>query len=181
MSRAWRRLRAAPFWVGPFLLPGAAAYYLYRFYDTLPARFPIHWDHGGRPDQWADKSMQGVFYGPVIGALVMVFTACAEALIFAAHRTSPVQPDEAEAARLAAQRRRVGWLNWGLCVVFGALSILPGLAPEDFLLPGWVMATAAFLVVVVALFTTLKIKDSPLWFHSASFRTAPRWGSSPGV
>jgi hypothetical protein len=31
-------------------------------------------------------------------------------------------------------------------------------APEEFLLPGWVMATVAFVFVVVALFATLKVK-----------------------
>ena len=155
MKLFWRRTRAVLFWVGPYLLPGAAAYYLYLFYDNLPDRFPIHWTHYAKPDQWADKSVQGVFYGPVIGGLVMLFVALPELLIFAAERRAELQrPAEEQASR----RQRVGWLNWMLGAVFGVLSILPGLAPEEFQLPAWVMATVAFLFVAVALFATLRVR-----------------------
>jgi len=155
MKRLWNRLRAVFFWVGPFTLPAAAVWYLYEYYDNLPERFPIHWMQNGRADQWAEKSVQGVFYGPVIGGLVMVFAALAELLILAADRTAPVELiPEARSKR----KRRVGWLNWLLGLTFGVLSVLPGVAPEEFLLPGWVMATVAFVFVVVALFTTLKVK-----------------------
>ena len=61
MRRLWDRLRAVIFWVGPFALPAASAWYLYLFYDNLPERFPIHWTHNGKADQWAQKSVQGVF------------------------------------------------------------------------------------------------------------------------
>lgn len=159
MRRFWERARATAFWAGPFALPGAAAYYLYLFYDNLPDRFPIHWGQRGVADHWADKSVQGVFFGPVMGALVMIFAALAEALIFAAQRNAPVVESAAGGPDVElARRRRVGWLNWLLGVIFGLLSVLPGIAPEEFLLPGWVMATGAFLVVVIALFATLKIK-----------------------
>jgi len=155
MWRHWGRIRAILFWLGPFLLPIAAACYLCAYYDLLPNRFPIHWSPNGKADQWAEKSLQGVFYGPVIGGLVMLFAALAELLIFAADRAAPVQL----APEVRAKRKlRVGWLNWLLGLTFGVLSVLPGLAPEEFLLPAWVMASVAFVFVVVALFTTLKIK-----------------------
>src|ERR1039458_1227466 len=108
MRRFWDRVRSVLFWAGPFSLPGAAAYYLYEFYDNLPERFPLHWSRQGRVDQWADKSVQGVFFGPVMAGLVLLFTALAELLIFAAHRTAPVQessPEDDERSR-ARQRRR---------------------------------------------------------------------------
>jgi len=155
MRRFWSRMRAALFWLGPFLLPAAAAWYLYVFYDNLPDRFPIHWAPNGKADQWAEKNLQGVFYGPVIGGLVMLFAAFAEFLIFAADRAAPVQAAPEERAK---RKRRVGWLNWLLGLTFGVLSVLPGLAPEEFLLPAWVMATVAFVFVAMALFTTLRIK-----------------------
>jgi len=155
MKRLWDRLRAVVFWVGPFTLPAVAAWYLYAFYDSLPARFPIHWMPSGKPDQWQMKSLQTVLYGPVIGGLVMVFAAFAEVLIFAADRVSPVPLSPEQHAQ---RKRRVGWLNWLLGLTFGVLSVLPGVAPEEFLLPAWVMATVAFLLVAIALIAALKIK-----------------------
>jgi len=155
MRRLWDRLCAIVFWLGPFALPAAAAWYLYAFYDSLPERFPIHWMHNGKADQWAQKSVQGVFYGPVIGGLVMIFAALAELLILAAARAAPVQTIPEERSQ---RKRRVGWLNWLLGLTFGVLSVLPGVAPEEFLLPAWVMATVAFVFVVIALFATLKVK-----------------------
>jgi uncharacterized membrane protein len=155
MKRLWDALRGVVFWIGPFTLPAAAAWYLYACYDSLPDRFPIHWAHNGKPDQWAEKSVQGVFYGPVIGGLVMIFAALAELLILAADRAAPVQLNPVDRSR---RKRRIGWLNWLLGLTFGVLSVLPGVAPEDFLLPAWVMATVAFVFVVLSLFATLKVK-----------------------
>jgi len=91
MKRLWNRLRAVFFWVGPFTLPAAAVWYLTSITTTCRSAFRSTGCKNGRADQWAEKSVQGVFYGPVIGGLVMVFAALAELLILAADRTAPVE------------------------------------------------------------------------------------------
>ncbi len=53
-------------WLGlvPLLLLAAAALYLNAHWDSIPARYPIHFDLNGNPNRWADRSIRGV-YGPL--------------------------------------------------------------------------------------------------------------------
>jgi uncharacterized membrane protein len=151
MHRVLSRLRSVVFWGGPFLLPAAAAYYIYAAYDELPERFPIHWTSAGRPDLWIDKSVQGVFFGPVIATLLMLFTLLAAWLMFVSSRSS-LQPNGAVGVR------RVGLLNWLLGALFAATSVLPGFVAEKYTMTAWPIALCVFSVVVVSVFTMLKVK-----------------------
>jgi uncharacterized membrane protein len=61
--------------IGPLLLIAAAAVFLYLNWDSIPARFPVHYGAHGQPNRWATRSVKGV-YGPLLyGAELSVFLA----------------------------------------------------------------------------------------------------------
>jgi uncharacterized membrane protein len=64
----------------PFALLTGAAIWLHLHWGRIPEVFPIHWGANGQPNNWATRSVAGV-YGPLlIGALLcalMVFLAYA--------------------------------------------------------------------------------------------------------
>jgi uncharacterized membrane protein len=54
----------------PFALLAAAAIWLHLHWDQIPEVFPIHWGAHGQPNNWATRSIAGV-YGPLlIGAVL---------------------------------------------------------------------------------------------------------------
>lgn len=64
-----------PAQVGPFLILGVISLCLWLRWDNIPARIPIHWGVGGRPDGWADKSPAAVFGGAATGVFSCLFLA----------------------------------------------------------------------------------------------------------
>lgn len=160
MNRLWKHARAVLFWAGPFALPGLAFVYVYCFYDSLPARFPIRWSADGHAELWTDKNVQEALFGPVAGWCVLTFAILAELLLLACIRAEP--PSESAPGAMDGRLRRLrllGWMNWALGAVFAVVAILPGLAHEDLQLPAWFLAAAVFACAVVAVFRTLKIKS----------------------
>lgn len=51
--------------IAPFLLLGAVSLVLLLNWQSIPARFPTHWDIDGRANGWSVRSPLGVF-GPVL-------------------------------------------------------------------------------------------------------------------
>jgi uncharacterized membrane protein len=67
-------------WVPPLIL-GAAAGLLGLMWDSLPARWVVHWGVGGHPNGWATKTPAGVFGPLVLGAAILLtFYVLAEVL-----------------------------------------------------------------------------------------------------
>lgn len=64
-----------PVQAGPFLILGAVCVCLWLRWDSIPARVPIHWGAGDRPDGWAAKSPAAVFEGAAVGVLSCLFLA----------------------------------------------------------------------------------------------------------
>jgi uncharacterized membrane protein len=64
-----------PAQAGPFLILAAIFLCLWLRWDSIPARIPIHWGLGGRPDGWAARSPASVFGGAAIGVLACSFLA----------------------------------------------------------------------------------------------------------
>ena len=58
---------------GPFAVLGAAALWLGFHWQSIPARFPIHWQLNGTPNGWATRSPWGVFGALGISALTCLF------------------------------------------------------------------------------------------------------------
>jgi uncharacterized membrane protein len=50
--------------IGPFVVLTSAATWLFVNWNRIPARFPVHFDVGGEPNRWAERTMKGV-YGPL--------------------------------------------------------------------------------------------------------------------
>jgi uncharacterized membrane protein len=50
---------------GPFIILAAAALWLYLHWDSIPDHFPVHFNAGGQPDRWAERTTKAV-YGPLI-------------------------------------------------------------------------------------------------------------------
>ncbi len=156
MSRLWKHSRSVLFWAGPFALPALSFLYVCRFYDELPSRFPIRWSASGHAELWTDKNVQEVLFGPIAGWCVLTFAILAELLIFACVKSGS-EPETATGQLRSL--KRLGWMNWALGGVFAVIAILPGIAQEDLQLPAWSLAAVLFALVVVTLFTTLKIKS----------------------
>lgn len=57
--------------VAPFLILTAAFLYLLSKWESIPARFPIHWDMQGRANGWSDRSFEGIF-GPLLIAFAVL-------------------------------------------------------------------------------------------------------------
>jgi hypothetical protein len=62
--------------VGPFAILALGALWLYRRFDELPARIPVHWNWQGRPDAFIPRTPLGaalpLLLGAVICALMLV-------------------------------------------------------------------------------------------------------------
>ena len=54
--------------IGPLLVILAAAALLYLNWDSIPARFPVHWGASGRPNRWATRTPKGVYGVLAFGA-----------------------------------------------------------------------------------------------------------------
>ncbi len=66
--------------LGPFLILFAAAAYVALNWESVPARFPTHWNLAGKADGWTAKSIPGVFQELAIGFVscsMMLFTSYA--------------------------------------------------------------------------------------------------------
>lgn len=66
--------------IGPFAILAAKTVYVYLHWDSIPARFPVHWSMSG-PDRWVDRSA-----GSVYGALLFV-AATTAVLVLSAFAT----------------------------------------------------------------------------------------------
>lgn len=71
------RLAEDRLWVQalPFVPLLVALTILARYWDRLPARFPVHWGWGGRPDRWVAKTPWHVVEPIMVGAILCVFVA----------------------------------------------------------------------------------------------------------
>jgi uncharacterized membrane protein len=110
----------------PFAVLGAAAFYLYRYWDLIPQRIPVHWDMLGAPDRWAERSWQSVYTPLLVGA---VHTGLMLLIALGILRASPRGRVAANAAA-SAQFRRVLLqfliaAVWGMSLLLAALALLP--------------------------------------------------------
>jgi len=65
----------APALLGPFLVVGGACIALLVKWNSIPTRFPIHWDIQGQANGWSDRTAAGVF-GPLLIAAVILAGMC---------------------------------------------------------------------------------------------------------
>lgn len=70
------------FLLGPYLILGIAAWFLYANWSAIPDIFPIHWDRNGMPNGFASRTVFGVFGLLIIGAATTTFTLVIACVIF---------------------------------------------------------------------------------------------------
>ena len=148
-----------PRWPSLAVLAAAAAYLAVRW-DSIPARWIIHWNAAGRPNGWSEHSWLGVF-GPLFlaGAIAVFF----ELLGAITSRRSVT--GAAMVAVNAATRDLLRAVTLGLCLVFGALAIDLPLGPR--LAPGVLVALLAIPIGVTLAIGTARIAEALRQVRSA--------------
>ena len=80
-------------WPGPVAILAGAAIYLHANWDRIPQRFPVHYGINGQPNGWAEKSVQGVYGGLILGAEIVVWMlVTALAVWYGARRSAMRRP-----------------------------------------------------------------------------------------
>jgi uncharacterized membrane protein len=81
-------------WLGlvPLLLLLGVALYLHANWDSIPSRFPVHWDTNGNPNRWADRSVKGVYGSLLFGSeMVVWFFGFALAIWYGSRQSEPLR------------------------------------------------------------------------------------------
>jgi uncharacterized membrane protein len=127
----------------PFLLLAAVTAYLASKWDSIPLRFPIHFDMLGRPNGWAGRSVKGVF-GPLLIAFALM--ALFLGLALALQRTARRAPEESGLARKnRANLATFVILMWMMAIMFSLVSLTPVITRNG------PLPIPAFLVLVIPL------------------------------
>jgi uncharacterized membrane protein len=107
----------------PFLLLAAVAAYVKSKFDSIPLRFPIHFDVQGHPNGWADRSVKAVF-GPLLGAfaLMMLFLGLA---LLQQHAVRRAPEGSGLARRNRANLAALVIVMWMVAVIFSLVALTP--------------------------------------------------------
>ncbi len=121
----------------PLAAPLAAAAWLRAHWDEIPARFPTHWNAGGQPDGWADKSPQSV-YGPLL--------YCAGMTLFILLISIGTYYGSRRGPQRIPMLKLLVMVTYVMAVVFSGMALTPvlPLSPWIFVAP-----IPAFVVVVI--------------------------------
>lgn len=116
--------------LAPLTMLLAAALYLYSVYDTLPHRYPTHWNASGVADAFAAKSLRTVFFGSIVGTGVLLLLALNVWMLVVWTRRGPDGRKSWNARFLKANLRMLVILSWGLGLLFSTISMVPVLPPN---------------------------------------------------
>lgn len=111
--------------LAPLTILLAAALYLYSVYDTLPQRYPTHWNASGVADAFAAKSLRTVFFGSIVGTGVLLLLALNVWMLLVWTRRGPDGRRSWNARFLRANLRMLVILSWGLGLLFAGISLVP--------------------------------------------------------
>jgi len=125
----------------PLGLLAATALYLRANWDRIPARFPIHWDFNGRPNNWAGRSAGGVFGPLILGALIVAFLLAMAALTYRYSRRTT------QRSTTLAVLTAVAYL---IALVFSLAGLSPFWTPSPWAVFGLIAGFLAIVVTVVA-------------------------------
>lgn len=138
---------------GPFAILLAAAIYLWKRWDDIPARFPIHWDFNGVANGWAHKNFAGVFGILLGGAVLCAMLLMMNVLIL--HATRQISARGAAAERESRFRRtQVGVVlgsEYFLALLMAGCALLPLLNAESIngMMGGILALSLAFVTIVI--------------------------------
>lgn len=138
--------------LGPFVVLAACAAYLQINWQSIPARFPVHWGLNGEPNGWSTRSVSGVFGPLFIGLGVCVFLALFSYGI--THWTRHIRSSGPQAAAETRFRRvQIGALfavQYFIACVFASVPLLalrahPEQAPS---IAPFLLGTLAFVLLL---------------------------------
>jgi len=130
-----------PRWVAlaiiPFAVPMLAANWLAMHWNSIPRRFPVHWNVAGVPNRWADKSPRTVYSPLVYGGALMLFVLFMAVASFYWSRRTP--------QRLAMLKLLVASV-YLIAMMFTAISLMPVAQVPPLWLFAPTLAALAFLL-----------------------------------
>jgi uncharacterized membrane protein len=142
LTDAGDRLDRCLLWfLPPFCLLGSVALYLRANWERIPARFAIHWDSNGHPNNWGYRSAGGVFGPLVFGALVVVFIQAMAAFTYRGARRGTMR-STAFVAMTA--------VSYVIALVFSMAGLSPFWSPSPWVVLGVVALFLAVIGVIVA-------------------------------
>jgi uncharacterized membrane protein len=147
--------------LAPLTMLLAAGLYLYSVYDTLPQRYPVHWNASGAADAFAVKSLRTVFFGSTVGTGVLLLLALNVWMLLVWTRRGPDGRRSWSARFLRANLRMLVILCWGLGLLFSAVSVVPVL-PANW--SGGVFLAALVLplaLIAVTMLPMMKLAEEP--------------------
>lgn len=153
-----RRSPGAIYWllqIGPFAILTSSVVNLRAHWQSIPARFPVHWGLNGEPNGWSNRSFAGVYGPALIGFSVCLFIALFSYGVV--HWTRQIRSTGADAAAetrfrriqlaaLVAVQYFMAWIFSG--VPFTALGPHPQRAPN---VTPFLLGTFAFVAVLYAI------------------------------
>jgi uncharacterized membrane protein len=133
--------RSLPRWPSFAVLLVAGAYLAARW-DSIPARWVIHWGPGGAPNGWATRTLPGV-YGLLAVAAVLLLVSesvAAMARLGEADGTSPMRAASIDSTRI---------VMFGISVTMAVLAVDLPLGPR-LPLPALILVSVAPVLASVA-------------------------------
>jgi uncharacterized membrane protein len=144
----------------PFCILIAVGGYLIAKWNSIPARFPIHWDFQGHANGWSERTVRGVF-GP-LGIAFAIVTLIA-GIVFWQARSARRAP-----AGSALERKNRAILKipiivmWLLAVTLSLAALTPLiLVNGQFPVPLVVMVSIPIAVVIVSLVLVARASAEP--------------------
>ncbi|MBZ5591656.1 MAG: DUF5808 domain-containing protein [Acidobacteriia bacterium] len=132
---------------GPFVILAAAARFLYLNWERIPPRFPVHFETGGQPNRWAERTTKGV-YGPLLFAaeLCALFVAMALAGWFGSRRSR---------SRTVMLGGMIA-IEYLMALLFALIAVQPLLG-----IPVWMIAVSPIAILIPLLIVMTKKMSEP--------------------
>lgn len=130
----------------PLALFAAAALYLNANWESIPERFPVHWDAWGQANRWSSKSLKSVYGILVFGAfLQLMFLFLNYAMKEGTRRSAP---GSSRRKFLEANLWLLLIVQWITAAMFAYIAVTP---LEPIKPSGWVIAglSATLLITVL--------------------------------
>jgi uncharacterized membrane protein len=91
------------------LLPGLLTYAVVTRYPSLPARIPVHFGVGGRPDRWGPKSEIFIFVAVAWGLTILFYVLTRNLPRLARNPRTLNIPRKEEFLKLSPEKQAVFW------------------------------------------------------------------------
>lgn len=133
---------------GPFVVVAAAFAYLLLKWNSIPARFPVHWDLEGHANGWSTRTPAGVFGPLLIAFAVLVLLAAVTA----------AQPHKGRRGLLVVPVI----VMWIIAIMFSLVALTPLILRNgQFPIPMFVMILIPIAAIAVGIWITARESAQP--------------------